>query len=147
MRSLTKTWGLAGLRAGYLLASAPHVRALGGPALAAVVACCAPSAIAEASAWAADLDSERTWLGRALSQVPGVAVAPSARASFLLLRVPAPSSLSSPTVRERLRVAGFAVRRGDTFPGLGQDWIRIAVRDRATNERFVAALSAVLEAS
>ena len=41
----------------------------------------------------------------------------------------------------------FAVRRGDTFPGLGQDWIRIAVRDRATNERFVAALSAVLEAS
>ncbi len=156
VRSLTKTWGLAGLRAGDLLASAPHVRALGrprppwavsGPALAAVVACCTPSAIAEASAWAADLDSERTWLGRALSQVPGVAVAPSARASFLLLRVPAPSSLSSPTVRERLRVAGFAVRRGDTFPGLGQDWIRIAVRDRATNERFVAALSAVLEAS
>jgi len=50
-------------------------------------------------------------------------------------------------VRERLRAAGFAVRRGDTFPGLGQDWIRIAVRDRATNERFVAALSTVLEAS
>jgi len=45
VRSLTKTWGLAGLRAGYLLASAPHVRALArprppwavsGPALAAV---------------------------------------------------------------------------------------------------------------
>ena len=188
VRSLTKTWGLAGLRAGYLLASPPHVRALArprppwavsGPALAAVVACCTPSAIAEASAWAVDLDSERTWLGHALSQVPGVAVTPHARASFLLLRVHAPSgpfrhtSLTNPanptsftspsgpksttdpsshngnalpTVRERLRAAGFAVRRGDTFPGLGQDWIRIAVRDRATNERFVAALSAVLEA-
>ena len=49
-------------------------------------------------------------------------------------------------MRERLRAAGFAVRRGDTFPGLGPDWIRIAVRDRATNDRFVAALTAVLEA-
>ena len=180
MRSLTKTWGLAGLRAGYLLASPPHVRALGrprppwavsGPALAAVVACCAPAATAEAAAWAADMDAERTWLGQSLSQVPGVTVTPNARAPFLLLKVCAhrsvphqltptdpidpitnhtgPTSLSGPTsrsVRERLRAAGFAVRRGDTFPGLGPDWIRIAVRDRATNVRFVAALTTVLEA-
>ncbi|MGA2825301.1 MAG: Rv2231c family pyridoxal phosphate-dependent protein CobC [Streptosporangiaceae bacterium] len=195
VRSLTKTWGLAGLRAGYLLASPPHVRALGrprppwavsGPALAAVVACCAPAATAEAAAWAADVDAERTWLGQSLSQVPGVTVTPNARAPFLLLKVCAhrsvphqltptnlsdpidpstnhtgptnpinlndptdPTSLSGPTsrsVRERLRAAGFAVRRGDTFPGLGPDWIRIAVRDRATNVRFVAALTAVLEA-
>jgi histidinol-phosphate aminotransferase len=47
-------------------------------------------------------------------------------------------------VRERLRQAGFAVRRGDTFPGLGPDWLRVAVRDRATNDRFTAALAAVL---
>jgi histidinol-phosphate aminotransferase len=175
VRSLTKTWGLAGLRAGYLLASPPHVRALGrprppwavsGPALAAVVACCAPAATAEATAWAADMAAERTWLGQSLSQVPGVTVTPNARAPFLLLKVCAhrsghhvsPAKLSdpgrpagpvgpvSPAVRERLRAAGFAVRRGDTFPGLGPDWIRIAVRDRATNVRFVAALTAVLEA-
>jgi histidinol-phosphate aminotransferase len=94
--------------------------------------------------------------------VPGVAVTPHARASFLLLKVtpgsraPVPSNSSpnghnipidrGPTVRERLRGAGFAVRRGDTFPGLGPAWIRIAVRDRATNDRFVAALTAALEA-
>ena len=172
VRSLTKTWGLAGLRAGYLLASPPHVRALArprppwavsAPALAAVAACCTPAATAEATAWATSMDAERTWLGQSLSRVPGVAVTPHARASFLLVkvapgsRVTVPSS-SSPkghnipighggrTVRERLRAAGFAVRRGDTFPGLGPDWIRIAVRDRATNDRFVAALTAVQEA-
>jgi histidinol-phosphate aminotransferase len=167
VRSLTKTWGLAGLRAGYLLASPADVRALAGPrppwavsglALAAVVACCAPAATAEATAWAADLDAERTWLGHSLSRVPGVVVTPHARASFLLLKIttrsspPHHHSPSNPTglggsgVRERLRAAGFAVRRGDTFPGLGPEWIRIAVRDRPTNVRFVAALAAVLEA-
>src|SRR5450755_2876199 len=161
VRSLTKTWGLAGLRAGYLLASPADVRALAGPrppwavsglALAAVVACCAPAATAEATAWAADLDAERTWLGHSLSRVPGVVVTPHARASFLLLKIttrsspPHHHSPSNPTglggsgVRERLRAAGFAVRRGDTFPGLGPEWIRIAVRDRPTNVRFVAAL-------
>ena len=172
VRSLTKTWGLAGLRAGYLLASPPHVRALArprppwavsAPALAAVAACCTPAATAEATAWATSMAAERTWLGQSLSRVPGVAVTPRARASFLLLKVtpgsggPVPSNSSpkspsipidhgGPTVRERLRAAGFAVRRGNTFPGLGPDWIRIAVRDRATNDRFVAALTAVLEA-
>ena len=43
-------------------------------------------------------------------------------------------------VREALRGDGFAVRRGDTFPGLGPDWIRIAVRDPITSERLVSAL-------
>ena len=37
-----------------------------------------------------------------------------------------------------------AVRRGDTFPGLGSDWLRLAVRDTTTSDAFVAALSDVL---
>jgi histidinol-phosphate aminotransferase len=150
IRSLTKTWGLAGLRAGYLLASAPAVRALAsprppwavsGPALAAVVACCAPPAVAEAVAWATELNTERERLGESLRQLSCIEVTPDARASFLLLRTPGETD-----VRNRLRAAGFAVRRGDTFPGLGPSWIRVAVRDRTTNARFAAALSAVLEA-
>ncbi len=127
VRSLTKTWGLAGLRAGYLLAGPAQVRALArprppwavsGPALAAVVACCAPPATAEAAAWATAMSAERSRLGQSLNHVPGVAVTPHARASFLLLNVPSVAS-----VRERLRAARFAVRRGDTFPGLGPGWI------------------------
>jgi histidinol-phosphate aminotransferase len=39
-------------------------------------------------------------------------------------------------IRNGLRRRGFAVRRGDTFPGLGPDWLRIAVRDMATSDAF-----------
>ncbi|NEA41418.1 L-threonine-O-3-phosphate decarboxylase, partial [Streptomyces sp. SID11385] len=53
-------------------------------------------------------------------------------ASFLLVRLP-----GAARVRERLRAAGWAVRRGDTFPGLGEEWLRVAVRDRGTSERFL----------
>src|SRR5262249_62172837 len=59
VRSLTKTWGLAGLRVGYVLAPAPLVRRLraaqphwpvSAPALAACVACTAPEAGGQAPA-------------------------------------------------------------------------------------------------
>jgi histidinol-phosphate aminotransferase len=47
-------------------------------------------------------------------------------------------------VRERLRDAGWAVRRGDTFPGLDAEHVRVAVRDADTSTRFVAALETAL---
>ena len=49
---------------------------------------------------------------------------------------PAPTGYGS-TLRER----GYAVRRGDTFPGLGPDWLRVAVRDTATTDAFIATLT------
>jgi histidinol-phosphate aminotransferase len=49
-------------------------------------------------------------------------------------------------VRQRLRGLGYAVRRGDTFPGLGADWLRISVRDTATTDGFIDALERTLGA-
>ena len=42
--------------------------------------------------------------------------------------------------REALAAQGFAVRRGESFPGLGPTWIRLAVRDPQTSRDVAAAL-------
>jgi len=149
IRSLTKTWGLAGLRVGYLLAPPGTVRLLAAaqplwavstPALAACVATASPAALRDAGEWAAGLAGERAHLLRSLSAVDGVRVVPHAAASFVLLETPVAD------LRARLLRRGFAVRRGETFPGLGPTWIRVAVRDAETSGQFARALAAALAA-
>lgn len=148
LRSLTKTWGLAGLRIGYVLAGEETIAALeraqplwpvSSPALAAAQACCTPAALAEAAAAAEEIAADRAHLLARLEALPQVAVAGPAAGPFVLVRLPGAAA-----VRSGLRARGFAVRRGDTFPGLGPDWLRLAVRDRATTDRFAAALAEVL---
>ncbi|MCZ2803843.1 Rv2231c family pyridoxal phosphate-dependent protein CobC [Modestobacter sp. VKM Ac-2983] len=147
VRSLTKTWGLAGLRVGYALGPADLVAALAAqqphwpvstPALAALAACTAPSARAEAEEVAQRLTEHRAALLAALP--PAVEVVAEPRSSFVLLRVPAGAR-----VRERLRARGWAVRRGDTFPGLTSDHLRVAVRDPETSRAFASALAETLD--
>ena len=46
-----------------------------------------------------------------------------------------------PGVHEELRRQGIAVRRADTFPGLDDSWVRIAVRAPEVTDRLFAALS------
>jgi histidinol-phosphate aminotransferase len=147
VRSLTKTWGLAGLRTGYVLAepglvarlaAAQPLWSVSSPALVAAEACVSPRALAEAESWARDLAVDRERLAKALTGF-GLEVIPGATASFLCVRVP-----DGLHVREALRERGYAVRRCDTFPGLGPDWLRVAVRDEATVTAFVSQLAAVL---
>jgi histidinol-phosphate aminotransferase len=147
VRSLTKTWGLAGLRVGYALGPPELVAALAAqqphwpvstPALAALAACTTPAARAEAEAAAQELERARKSL---LADLPdGVEVVGDPRSSFVLLRVP-----DGARVRQALREHGWAVRRGDTFPGLSADHLRVAVRDPDTSRAFAAALAGILD--
>jgi histidinol-phosphate aminotransferase len=148
LRSLTKTWGLAGLRVGYVLAAPELVERLAAaappwsvstPALAAIGACTTASARAEADTAARTLAGDRAHLVAGLAAVPGVEVRGDPASSFLLLRTPGRDD-----VRGLLRERGWAVRRGDTFPGLDAEHLRVAVRDRTTSDGFVAALAGVL---
>ncbi|WP_078592025.1 Rv2231c family pyridoxal phosphate-dependent protein CobC [Streptomyces megasporus] len=146
LRSLTKTWGLAGLRVGYVLSDPGTVArlarhqplwAVSSPALVAAEACCDPVALAEAERAAREIAEDRAYLLDRLAEFAEVRSAtPDPRASFVLVRHPEAASL-----RERLRASGIAVRRGDTFPGLDRRWLRLAVRDRATTDRLVRALA------
>ncbi|SFS92464.1 Rv2231c family pyridoxal phosphate-dependent protein CobC [Saccharopolyspora flava] len=149
LRSLTKMWGLPGLRAGYALGSPQLLAELGRArphwpvnslVLTAVQACCEPRALAESGSAAAEFTENRASLMDALDGVSGVEVVGAARAPFLLLRVP-----DGQRVREELRERGIAVRRGDTFPGLDTDHLRVAVRDPEQNSLLVKAFQDVVE--
>jgi histidinol-phosphate aminotransferase len=147
VRSLTKTWALAGLRVGYLLAEPDLVHRLreaqplwsvSTPALAALDACLARGPVKHAEKEAVLVAEERDFLRAGLERL-GVEVAPGSLAPFLLCRV-----AGRPDLREALRVQGIAVRRGDTFPGLSAEHWRTAVRDRESSVRLLEALEVAL---
>ncbi|MFJ9625591.1 Rv2231c family pyridoxal phosphate-dependent protein CobC [Streptomyces sp. NPDC101181] len=150
LRSLTKTWGLAGLRIGYVLAEPETVALLAGaqplwpvssPALAAAQACMEPRALVEAAEAADRIAVDRAHLLAGLAEFSEVRAVDAAQGPFVLVRLERAAE-----VRERLRLLGFAARRGDTFPGLGPQWLRLAVRDRATTNRFLQALDQAVQA-
>lgn len=144
LRSLTKTWSLAGLRVGYALGS-PQVLSLltaqrahwpvGTLQLTAIAACCAAPAIAEAAADAVRLAAVRTDMVAGLESV-GVAVV-DGRAPFVLFSMPGADRL-----RNMLQCNGIAVRRCDTFVGLDERYLRAAVRPEWT--QLVDAIAGVL---
>ncbi|GGP71497.1 Rv2231c family pyridoxal phosphate-dependent protein CobC [Streptomyces calvus] len=150
LRSLTKTWGLAGLRIGYVLADPETVGELeraqplwpvSTPALAAAEICVGTRALAEAAHAAHRVAADRAHLLAGLDRFAsrGVRAVGPAEGPFVLLRLP-----HAAAVRARLRSLGYAVRRGDTFPGLDDGWLRLAVRDRETTDRFLTALADAL---
>ncbi|QBS43955.1 Rv2231c family pyridoxal phosphate-dependent protein CobC [Nocardia sp. CS682] len=143
LRSLTKTWALAGLRCGYflgapeLLARLNHGRAhwpLGTLQLEAITATAEPHAVAAEQQRAQTIAVERDAMIERLTEL-GVHVHTPAAAPFLLLRVP-----DGELLRKYLADNGIAVRRADTFPGLGPNHLRVAVRGTTEVDQLVTAV-------
>jgi cobyrinic acid a,c-diamide synthase len=141
VRSLTKLWSIPGVRAGYVLAEpgvVAELRAQQSPwsvsttAAAAMVACAGDAAVAESAARATRLTQHRAVLVDGLTEL-GIAVVADPAGPFVLARV-------GDGVHDRLRSAGYAVRRADTFPGLDATWVRIAVRRPDTTRKLLAVL-------
>jgi histidinol-phosphate aminotransferase len=130
LRSLTKTWALAGLRVGYALGS-PEVLArlttqrphwpVGTLQLTAIAACCAAEAVADAAADAVRLAGLRAEMVAGLTSVGADVV--DGRAPFVLFRRP-----DAARIRNSLHNKGIAIRRCDTFVGLDDRYLRAAVR-------------------
>jgi cobyrinic acid a,c-diamide synthase len=148
LRSLTKTWGLAGLRAGYVVGDPKLIAAMrrqqppwsvSTPALAAIVACLTPNARSLAAEAAVEIAACRAYLIEQLADL-GLHVSAQPTAPFVLVDTSGVRGNRDPGwVRLALRDHGFAVRRGETFPGLDPDWIRIAVREPEVTDELVSA--------
>lgn len=147
VRSLTKTFGLAGLRAGFIVGDPAWIAACAAVqphwsvnhlALAAVRVCAAGAGVEHVAAVAERVARDRTYLVTRLTQLAFDVVGPAA-APFVLARHPLAAAL-----RESLRASGIAVRRADTFPGLGSEWLRFAVRRPEITDALAAALTSAL---
>ncbi len=145
LRTLSKAFGLAGLRCGYLLADPAII-----DVLAAVRQIYSEDVVAQAAALAAvsmrdelrpmveSIVAERSRLSAALAELPKVEQWPSS-ANFLLVRMPVAAK-----VRARLRDEFSVLVRDFSYaPGLA-DCLRITVGTPQENDRLLEALSAIL---
>lgn len=145
VRSLTKLWGLAGVRVGYLTGPAEIVTALERARQPWSVNHLALTALEQLAGVederlerAGEVARTREDLVHRLRSIDGIDVWDSA-ANFVLLRGPVRG------LRDRLLEYGLAARRADAFPGLDDRFIRVAVRDRSINLRLADALRATVE--
>ena len=148
IRSLTKLYGVAGLRLGYALASPERLKrwaswrdpwpvnglaaSLGEGVLAN------PQRYGRwcgrAQAWVA---VEGAWLAGQLARLPGLVPMPSA-ANYLLIR----SSQSLQPLREALEQRHrILLRDCRSFPELGANWLRLGYQSHRNNRRLLAALA------
>jgi len=142
LRTLSKAFGLAGLRVGYLVADPAVVDMLGAirqiyseDVVAQSVACAAVARREELAPVVADIVAERAFLAEGLAAVEGVRVWPSA-ANFLLIRLAGASR-----VRARLRDEySILVRDFSYAPGLN-DCLRITVGTHDENAELLAAVA------
>lgn len=150
LRSMTKFYAIAGLRLGALFASSgisSLLRSALPPWEVNSIAQHAGVAALEDKNYAhetiSNIENERKLLETSLAILPGIRVYNSS-ANYLLIEL---EMISAKILQERLLSNhNILVRDCSNFEGLSEMFIRIAVRSRAENERFLRALNEELNA-
>ena len=147
IRSLTKLYGIAGLRLGYAIAQPERLQRwaqwrdpwpVNGIASAMAEQLLASPRryqrwCQKAQVWVA---RDGAWLQQQLAQLPGITPMPSA-ANFLLIR----SQQSLVPLRKALEQRHLILLRDcRSFEGLGETWLRIGLQSRRNNRRIMRAL-------
>ncbi len=148
LRSLTKFYGIPGLRLGFLAAAPARASAVAGLqvpwSVNTLAQEAAPYCLAHTEwegrsrAYAA---RERERLAAGLGRLAGVRALPS-RANYLLLHL-SPPAPGAGTLYEDLARRGILVRHCGSF-GLGERYLRVAVRTEEENALLLAALEDAL---
>jgi len=152
VRSLTKLYGIAGLRLGYAVADPERLQRwamwrdpwpVNGVALAVGERLLASPRryrrwCKRVQNWTA---TEGAWMQRQLAALPGITAMPSA-ANYLLIRAEQSLVPLREAVEQRHRIL---LRDCRSFEGLGERWLRIGLQSRGNNRRIVRALRQELQ--
>ncbi len=150
LRSVTKFYALAGMRVGFGVANAQLIESLWSqvPAwpvttLAAIAARESLADVQYAEQTRSSCVDERRFLSEALSKL-GIKVWPSVT-NFLLLKPPVGSAPVGLLCERLIQEHKIAVRNCSSHEGLEADmYIRVAVKNRASNLKLIDALKSVL---
>lgn len=149
LRSMTKFFGIPGLRLGYAIAASETIAAIASQqdpwnvnTAAQVAGIASLSAADYRRQTRVFVDGERERLAAALAAIPGLRVFP-ARANYLLVRV-LRQGLTAGQLREALLPKGILVRNCGNFQGLDGSFFRVAVRLKEENDLLVRSLAAEL---
>ena len=147
LRSLTKSFGLAGLRIGYGLGSKKVVDVLlriklpwNVNGLAQKVASTALSSISHLNKTRLLVKRELKFMTDSISKISGFTCYDSAT-NFVLIK----SKMNSKTVQKKLIEKKILVRDCSTFRGLDNKFIRVAVRTHKENVKLVRALEEICQ--
>jgi len=150
LRSFSNFYAVPGLRLGYLGAQAEMVKRLETVArpwsVHSLAAAAVPLLLEDDSYGVRTrqvVEEERDFLVRAVSEIPGLRAYRTA-ANFLLIQHTRHGAPGVQHLREDLRAKGLLVRDGAGFRGLDGSYIRITIRTRPENERFVTVLRAAM---
>ena len=145
IRSVTKFYGMPGIRFGYAIASEDFIDTLqtvrqpwsiNGLAGAATLAAFKDTEFIKTSKQT--IQQEKAKFSKSLNEIPGLQVYPS-ETNFLLVKITTPK-ITSTALREELGKEGLLIRDCCTFMGLDTSHFRVTVRSNEENRRLVAAL-------
>lgn len=149
LRSMTKYFGIPGLRLGYAICNstlAEHLDAMGGPwsvnTLAQVAGVAALQDCTHNQQTIDLIRQERRNLHENLERFPQFKVYPS-NVNYLLVEIKA--GLTARELRERLVQERILIRDCSSFIGLSEAFFRVAVRTREENNRLLECLKRILE--
>lgn len=150
IRSVTKFYGMAGIRLGYGLASPEMVQKLENVRLPwsinSLASCATLAAFGDAEFiknTKATIAKERAALAKGLGEIAGLHVYPSVT-NFLLVKITS-GKLNSTKLKEALTKERMLIRDCCTFMGMDDTYFRVTVRSGKDNQKLVGAVKKMVE--
>lgn len=149
IRSMTKFYSIPGIRLGYIVAAEKHITSLkklqvpwSVNSLAQMLGTAALEQEQFAKAAKQWLAEEIPWYRNCLEQL-GFTVFPTVT-NYVLAKIPKRYAITSSMLQQLMGAEGVLIRDASTFKGLDDTFIRLAIKDRASNVQMFKALERVL---